>query len=135
MPCESVEQFVLLFDAAFPEWLIGPHVGQERRCLAFEIPAPSAAIGTLAISVTKTEVVLQLHTAPESFSNFTEGVEAIRAIADERSVLEAWYSGPYLRKAGLALASERPNPYPMRGITRVTRRSWRGTHDADLKIS
>ena len=134
---QNIEEFVSMFDAAFPEWRIGPYSGQPRRCLAFEIPAPSAAIeGSLAISVTAIAIVVRLHAAEQTFSDFAEAVAQIRSLVDEGSVVQSWYAGPYLRRAAFVVASERPLAgHLIRGETRITRRSWRGTHDLDLNVN
>jgi hypothetical protein len=132
----SVEHFALLFDTAFPEWQVGPRGDQTRRCLVLQVPAPSPAIGlTLTVSATADEIVVSLDEARLRFLDSAKAVAHIRLLVGESIVVESWYSGPHLRGTAFAVANEPARaPQSLRGVTRIKRKSWRGTHDADLKV-
>lgn len=134
------EEFASLLNAEFPELGLAaapdrPEL-EQRRCVSFQVRCPSAAVATpLSVVVTEREVAIEFLGAHCRFASAQRAVTQIRAVIDESVVVDTWYAGPYRRGCAFAKASRSPQaPFRARGVTRIVRRSWSGTHDTSAKV-
>ena len=134
------EELASLLNAEFPEWRLAaapdrPEL-EQRRCFWFQVPCPSAAVATpLSVTVTERDVTIEFLGAHSRCASPHQAVAQIRELVEESSVVDTWYSGPYPRgcafvKASCSLAA----PFGARGVTRIVRRSWRGTRDTNANV-
>jgi len=135
------EKFAAMLSAVFPELgLSAPpdrYELEQRRCFSFQVPCPSAAVSTpLSVAVTEKEVTVEWLGASVHFTNPQEAVVQIQALFEESAVVDTWYSGPYPKDRAFVSPRHSPNaPLGMRGVTRIERRSWKGTHDLNEKVT
>ena len=129
------EEFASLLAARVPELgFAGKPDGttlEQRRCLCFRVPCPSPAVKSpLVVTVSPSEITLELLDARSCFTSPQEAAEQIRDLIDEVVIVETWYSGPNRCFCAFVVVSALPRaPYPISGVTNMVRRSWRGTHD------
>src|SRR5262245_21005783 len=96
------EQFASLLDAEFPEFGLADAPGrqglEQRRCVVFQVPCPSAAASTpLSVTVTEREVTIEFLGARCRFTSFQQAAAHIHQVIEESMVVDTWYSGPYAR--------------------------------------
>ena len=134
------EEFASLLDAALPEFGVAARRDrpalEQRRCFSFKVPCPSAAVTSrLSISVTQSEITVAFLSARSQLTNPHEAVALIRALIEETVILEIWY-GPGPRDCAFVNVNALPSePIKIPGVTRVVRRSWAGTYDADENVA
>lgn len=109
---------------------------EQRRCFSFQVPCPSAAATTpLVVMVTERDVTVEFLGAHSRFTNPQLAVTHIRKVIEESTVVDTWYSGPYACGCSFVEADRPPHaPSGARGVTRVVRRSWKGTHDRNAHV-
>jgi hypothetical protein len=128
----------------FPDWrtrivLRRPN-GYDHAFADFELPCPSPAIEHgLWVSTADEEITVGLHTYHTHFTNYNEGFDAqhiddaldhVQELLDERTVIVSWYSGErFAGSSSVDAAVAEAAPSFISGVTRTTRRSWRGTYD------
>jgi len=130
-----------MLDAELPELGLGiseeRSAGDQRRCFSFLAHAPSTAIATpLSVVVTQAEVVVELLGARGRFANPHEALALIVGLFEESMVIDTWFSGPYRRGCAFVESDRRAgHACTARGVTRIVRRSWNGTHDATVNVT
>ena len=131
------EEFALLLDAALPELGLTPRPDrpafEQRRCFSFRLSAPSAAaMRPLSVVVTQRDVQVEFLGAYRRFVSPHDAVALIREVIEEVAIVETWYSGPDPQDCAFVIIKALPlRPFWVEGVTRIVRRSWKGTYDAD----
>jgi len=134
------EEFASLLDAALPELGVAARQDraalEQRRCFSFQVPCPSTVLtGPLSVMVVQNEICIEFLRARSRLTNPHEAVALIRELIAETVIVETWF-GPDLSSCAFAKLSALPShPMKMPGVTRVVRRSWRGTYDADENVA
>ncbi len=135
------EEFASLLIAACPQFDLGglsePPGLEQRRCFSFQVPCPSPSIKCpLVVDVTEREVTVEFLHVHRRFLSPHEAVAQIRGLVEESIVVDTWYSGPYARGCAFVEAHcpLRASSLNARGVTRIVRQSWKGTHDCDARV-
>jgi hypothetical protein len=94
------EESASLLDVALPELGLAARSDrpafEQRRCLAFQVPCPSAGITTpLSVVVTQDEITVEFLGARRRFVGSRLAVDLIRELIAETVILAAWYSDFY----------------------------------------
>jgi hypothetical protein len=93
------------------------------------------------VSTADEEITVGLHTHHSHFTDYDNhsqsehigyALDHVQKLLDERSVIVSWYIGHrFVGSTSQDVAAERRVTSLLRGITRTTLRSWRGTYDHD----
>jgi hypothetical protein len=133
------EEFASLLAAALPELGVAARPDrpalEQRRCFSFQVACPSAAVTSpLSMTVTQTEITVEFLSARSRLTDPQEAVGLIRDLIEGTVIVETWFSPEPSAPAFVNVKAWPRGPFTVPGVTRIVRRSWRGTYDTDENV-